>query len=536
MTYLDDFFSKKETRKDPDSRYALKSDKWDRRKAKEIDAELKEYQLASGELYKHAPTGHEAMRDTLMALFKVQPELRDPKEIRPSFLINHRVEEELFNLKEYERLHGSTRGDAIAAGLAAVDLEPDLEIIFDKLQSQQKQANQMEQMLQDAEGAADDLEDALAAAAEAASSGQDEEAKDYQEQAAKIQEQLDALKEALEQQSNDLQQSLDDVGPAISQGLKDAVASAQDNADALAGFDSWSMNPGSLKRLDPKARIELSKRLQSEKFKKMAQVIGRMQSMAMSAQVTKTDHAQEEIFDVTMGNHLARMLPHEVLYMSDPTLKWDWMRRFVEGNLLQYDLRGQETTERGGIIIMEDGSGSMQGEREIWSKATSLALLKIASFQKRSFTCIHFGGTNQYVLFEFDTSGPELQMKMTYDTSVKHYSGAEAVIEFADKGLNSGTDFMTPMKVALEILDKEYEEKRLTESDVVFLTDGQCAVHPDFLELFKKRQQELEFHMYGVAICTNPKSEPLQTICDGRVTQISELMDLDNMKPIFGDI
>ncbi len=67
-----------------------------------------------------------------------------------------------------------------------------------------------------------------------------------------------------------------------------------------------------------------------------------------------------------------------MLALSDEILELDWMRRFSEQNLLQYDLRGTEPTQRGGILIAEDGSGSMAGEREIWAKAIGLALLKIA--------------------------------------------------------------------------------------------------------------------------------------------------------------
>ena len=166
--FLRNFFENKEVRRDPNAKYAIQNNKWDRDKASKIADEIREYRVASNALSAVADTGHEALRDALLALFKVRPELRDPKEIRPSFLINHRVESEMLELKEYEKLHAVTRGDDIAAGLACVDIEPELEILFDKLQEQQKAAAEMEQMLQDAEGTADSLEEMLAAAQAAA--------------------------------------------------------------------------------------------------------------------------------------------------------------------------------------------------------------------------------------------------------------------------------------------------------------------------------------------------------------------------------
>lgn len=536
MSYLDDFFKDKTVRANPESKYALETDKWDRKIAQDIYREIREYQVATKALGGIAQTGPEALRDALISLFKFKPELRNPKEVRPSFLINHRVESEMMKLKEYEKLHASTRGDSVSAGLAAVDIEPELEILFDKMNEERKTAQQLEEMLQSAEALSDDLDEALQSAIEAAESGEEEEAKNYQDQASALEEQLEELKQKLEEKTQELEGQLDDASPSIREALEKGLGDAQENADTLSMFDSWSMNEGSLKRLDPAARIALSKRLQTERFKKMAQIIGRLQSMAMSEQVTKTDHAQEEIFDITKGNNLSHMLPLETLYMSDPIFKWDWMRRFVENNIIQYDLRGTERVEQGGIILLEDGSGSMSGEREMWSKAIGLALLKIATLQKRPFTCIHFGSVGEYILFEFDTSHSDIRMTMSYDKTTVHYSGAQAIVEFADKTLRGGTDFATPMKIALEILDEEFESKGLTESDIVFLTDGQCGVHPKFLNLFKERQAALEFKVYGVAICTNPKSEPLRTICDNNVVSVHEIADLTNMKPIFGSI
>lgn len=536
MKYLDEFLNNKSVRQNPDSKYAISHDKWDKRKASDIAAELVDFQQASNELYKVAKTGHEALRDTLLALFKVSPQLRDPKEVRPSFLINHRIEQEMMELPEYQKLHGTTRGDSVAAGLACVDLEPELEVLFDKLQEQQKQSEALEDMLGEAGDLADDLDEMMAAAAAAAAAGEEEEAKNYQDQMEAIQEQLEALRKQIEEGTSELEDGLDKAQPEMKAALKEAMSDAQSNAEALASFDSWSLQPGALKKMNPQARIALSKKLQTPKFKRMAEIIGRMQSMALAEQINKTNWAQEEIFDVTLGSDLTKMIPNEIIAMSDDDLVWDWMHRWIEGNLQEYALRGTETVQRGGIVSAEDGSGSMNGEREIWAKAINLALLKIATMQHRSFTCIHFGGVGQYILFEFDTSGNELKLKMTYGKQVKEYSGVEAVIEFADKSMSSGTDFVTPMSVAIDCMQKEFDEKGVTESDFIFLTDGECGVPPQFLEDFKKKQAELDFKVYGVAVCTNPKSEPLNTICDGQVASVQEIADLSNMKPIFGSI
>jgi uncharacterized protein with von Willebrand factor type A (vWA) domain len=59
---------------------------------------------------------------------------------------------------------------------------------------------------------------------------------------------------------------------------------------------------------------------------------------------------------------------------------------------MKYELKGTEKQAKCPVVVCVDNSGSMSGDRETWSKAVALALLEIATMQKRGFVCIHFGG------------------------------------------------------------------------------------------------------------------------------------------------
>jgi hypothetical protein len=72
------------------------------------------------------------------------------------------------------------------------------------------------------------------------------------------------------------------------------------------------------------------------------------------------------------------LLPHELLALRHPVLRRDFARRFLDAELLQYTLRAVEEKGRGPMIVCIDGSSSMAGDKEIWSKAVSLTLLDIA--------------------------------------------------------------------------------------------------------------------------------------------------------------
>lgn len=101
--------------------------------------------------------------------------------------------------------------------------------------------------------------------------------------------------------------------------------------------------------------------------------------------------SRDEIHTVGIGNDLSRVLPAELVQLRHPLMKGEFKPRFIEGKLMQYELKGTEKQGKGPIIVCCDNSGSMSGDREVWSKAVALALLEVATMQKRAFVCIHFG-------------------------------------------------------------------------------------------------------------------------------------------------
>lgn len=529
--YLKQFLSKTRSgKKDPETRYTVSRDKWDRRMVDDLETEMKEYNLAAKDLGEATPTGHEAMDDTLLSLFKVQPHFKSDNEIRPSYSVNKRVVNELQGAENFDQLHNSSMGDPIGAGLAAAAMEPELEALFEKLAPQQQQAQQIEQQLQDFEQTADeanDLADQLMN-----SNLSPEDAQNYQDNLDALNEQLDKMQQEIMDNAQNLNDQLDGMQQSINKAANSAVNDAAEQQKSLDDAEGWGFGPGEIRKLDPKARLALADKLNSPKFKKMAEIFGRMQNVAMNSQLDKTNRVPEEIYDLKQGNDLARIIPTEIAFASDETLVYDFMRRFVEQNLIQYALRGHEEVNQGGIILLEDASGSMNGDREIWAKAIGLALLKIAQMQNRPFHAIMFAGSGQIMEFAFDTSKSPIEMV----SGSKTFHGLEAVIRFAEAGLSGGTDFMTPLSKALDILQSEFDDKGSTEGDIVFLTDGQCGVPEQFIKDFKAEQERMDFKVYGVAIQTNPKSEPFWTICDGNAIGLGQLTDPNEMTELFGSL
>lgn len=532
-SFLERFAKDRKVRRDPSTKFAVSHDKWDRRTADQIAEEVKDYKMAERELGNKVKTGYEAMTDTLFSLFKANPHLKDPKQVRPSYMINHRVVDEMMKLKEWARGRDISIGDPVGAGLAAATMEPHLEALFDKMQEAQKQAQELEQMLGQAEDYADKIDDLMD---QAQNADTEQDAQDFQDQADKLQEQLEQLMQQMQDAQDDLNKELDDHQADMKSALTAGLKELGDQNDALQQIDSWGMNSGGYRKMNPEARLALTKKLQTEKFRKMAELFGRMQSVAMSEQVNRAEYASDEIYDLEQGSDLSRVIPPEMLALNDEHLVLDWLHRYVEHSLVQYSLRGDDTVVKGGIILLEDGSSSMAGTREIWSKAIGLALLKVAIMQKRPFYAVNFAGPGSYITFDFDTTKSELRMVKAYNGSSQEYHGPEAIVEYAESAMHGGTDFMTPLALGLDLLRTQHDELGATEGDIVFLTDGECGVPDSFMKEFKAEQARLEFKVFGVAIQTSPKSEPLNTITDGKCIGLKQLTDASDVSELFAAV
>lgn len=503
------------------SKNAIKTDKWDREDVKNVFEELPDLQVADDRLCNITDTGHHAMEDIFLVAVKSDPDQFNPNDMNPEYLVNREVNKQAQNMKELEEMRQYTVGDPIGSALATIAMEPDMENIFDRLKEEQKLAKKIadeQGQLGQKEAEARDLDEMFE---EWKSAGNEDpaEAMDFQAQQDALQQQMQALQDQIAQDANKLQEDLEKKRPQIQNGLRKGMNKASEQAaDIEQAAMMWGTEPGQLTHLPARERLEFAKKVQTPKFKKMAQLIGPLMRLAMAEQSRKTDFGRDEVHDIVYGDDLARVLPTELADLRHPILKKQFFRKFLEKQLLQYELRGVEKVAKGGIIFLEDGSGSMGGDREIWAKGVGLALLQIARKQKRSFYGIHFGSPGQIACFDF--RDPNL-------------IDPDKVMEFASIFFNGGTDFCTPLAKALDILREEFDVKGCVKGDIVFATDGQCPVPPKFLEDFKAEQARLGFRVFGINIGGTVRDEPMATICDNRVSTITDLMSGEDVRDIF---
>jgi len=291
----------------------------------------------------------------------------------------------------------------------------------------------------------------------------------------------------------------------------------QDLDTSNAEAESWSMHLGSGARSSPGAQIELGKQLaDNAKLKKLGQMVGRMRRQALALRRKLFERANEEMYEIGLGAELSRLLPHELLALRQPVLRRDFTRRFIEDQLLQYALRANEEKGKGPMIVCLDGSSSMAGDKEIWSKAVSLTLLDIAQRQRRLFRSICFAAADM-----------PLQV-LDLNRRQRYIADPRAVFELAEYFPGGGTDFQQPLAAALDCL-RQAKHRR---GDIVFITDGECRVDPEWLREFRAAKESLGFSVFSVLIDVGSSSVGVLKDFSDKITTITQLTS-DAGKDIF---
>ena len=313
--------------------------------------------------------------------------------------------------------------------------------------------------------------------------------------------------------TEDLSQSLDDEVASLQRAVRRATREADAVADDIpaslaarvrgavgelprrlmeleADVENFGRSVGLGERLDAQQRIALGEHLlRSEKLRKLAALVGAFRQFARVERRRKLPRRASAVYDIGFGDDPARLLASELSGLRHPVLRRDVRRRFVEGRLLQYELEGPDDRGRGPIVVCLDGSGSMSGPKELWSKAVALTLLDIARRQRRALRVIQFSAPPQ-PLHVRDLVAPRPGV------DGRHPADPEAIVEFAEHFPGGGTEFQAPLDAALEAL----HTSRFRRGDIVFVTDGQCQIGADFVERLDKEKRRLGFRIQGVLV------------------------------------
>lgn len=413
--------------------------------------------------------------DLWAAYYKPNPQLVPEEIVRPSHLVNRKFLEKLLEDPVYQQTHIATRFDDLASALAAlttgrklleeIEERPELKQAYDI-------ANQAE---------------------EAQQAGNDEGA------------------EAIAQTILD---SLAGQSQAMRRAVRIASEAGQEKANevsqAMAGWGQEAV--GDLSRMPIEQRLNLLNQLLTPRFFALARLIGRMRSIARQRQRDRIEHRRDEIHSITLGRDLGRVLPYEIAMLKNPDRRFDFFRRYTEGQLLQYDLRAREPMERGPMIVLVDKSGSMGvGGAMDRASAVALALADTASRQKRQAAVIHFD-TKVHQTEELKPGERDIQK----------------MIRICNVG-PSGDTLYDPVFIVAMDMSQRSEYKR---ADVVLITDGICEL--GMLAAVLDWKKRTGTRIWSVLI-SNAKDSPELKQYSDRVWAVPSLSD-DVAGEIFEEV
>ena len=503
----------------PKNTFWIENDAYDRRVWGQLRSEspsLRELEEKGNTLLPHFGS---LLQDIFCLLFKYNINYHGDRDVLPSALLNQKFLHAIHNGAQYDFLREQTLLNEAHAGLSTLILGERLLILVREekfltrrdmrdLWDIQKQEDVVGQKLEEYENADNIPEDQMS----------EEGRKALQKAKERMGGEVQGAEALLRQKTQQLKEDLKQIEAQATNRLQaEAIKVAQELEDATDEAETWGDTIGTGSRTPPGQKLELGRRLAgNEKLKKLARMVGRMKFHAQALRKKVFERSSEELLEVEQGDALHRLLPHELLTLHHPILRKDFYRRFLDQELIQYSLRGVEEKGKGPMIVCLDGSSSMSGDKEIWSKAVTLTLLEIARKQRRLFRSICFSSA------ETPLQVLDMNPRDRYEVETK------TVMDLAEYFPGGGTDFQKPLDAALECL----RQARFKKGDIIFITDGECQVDAAWAEKFRSEKERLGFSLFSILIDVGSASlGTLQEFSD-RISTIKQLTG-DGAKEIF---
>jgi len=331
---------------------------------------------------------------------------------------------------------------------------------------------------------------------------------------------LHKIEGEIEDSFNKLNDKIDEnkeqISKFINSSLVDMDAKMSDYYSNSAIFTD-NKNPSY--QSDAGQKIDLAHKLiENDKLRKLANMMGNLQDVMSSVKNKNWKSRSDEIYSINLGSDIGRTISSEIIKLGNDSLKKEFLKKYLDEQLQQYHLK--DNSSKGPFIICLDCSSSMSGDKEIWSKGVALTLAETARKQKRKCDILAFT-SRDYEVKHFDLK-----------TGVLKSIDSAEFVSIAEYFPGGGTDFEKPLSKALDLL----KSSKSNNADIIFITDGESQISPDWLELFNQDKKKYEFKVYSILIdLTGNESQQTLLKFSDKITNIDNLT-AGNSKKIFINI
>lgn len=418
------------------------------------------------------------VQDVFTSYYRTEPALEEA-----ASGLRKDIMEELHSMKEFKDFHETSQLDEVASAIGSLEMVPPLLKKLEEVEEKIKEQREQQQKENVKEG------------------------KDPNEGVPQGEFSLSELSEKEQ--------------GALRQAIRAAIEEGQTKSEEhQALMRQWGVEPGEIKTMDAKERLELADKLKKAgTLKNISDLIGRLKNVMTSALATITSHGSDEIVDIGIGSDVQRMIPSESLKLAlNPML---FYKDMLEGNLMVYNLQGVENKGKGPLLVLFDISGSMMGSREAWAKAVVLTLMSYAQKEKRTFGWVSFN-------------------EAVHDSRLfmagEHISIDEK-LKLASVTTTGGTEYWPALQKARSL---HAQEPMLKPADIVFITDGECEIGASNLKQFNEWKKEKDVRVYGIGIAGFAKAdevsmESLETFCD-KICLVNDHGDVSALKDVVQTI
>jgi uncharacterized protein with von Willebrand factor type A (vWA) domain len=276
--------------------------------------------------------------------------------------------------------------------------------------------------------------------------------------------------------SADAARNQEEAAMLVARAVTTAAKKAQEVQSILA---SWSDEPGNMEKSALNRKM-LDTVRQSDVLKRVSEYLGRFREIFAQGKRNSYAYGRGEKYSLELGRDLTRALSSELVMLASPETLPLFLRKYQRGQIKQYCRREPIFKGAGDIICCLDESSSTKGEPAAWGKAVALTLLEIAADGGRKFALVHFSGS--------DSIQTDLFLPGSYTAADK--------MAAAETFLGGGTNFQMPLDEALRLM----EENGFENADVVFITDGECALSDEYAALLGAEQVSRRFTVTGVLL------------------------------------
>src|SRR5437773_1646445 len=179
---------------------------------------------------------------------------------------------------------------------------------------------------------------------------------------------------------------------ASAERLREVLRDVREDLEgAVELVAAWSAGPGEETRLPPEMKLQLMRNLvRNPRLRRIARLFGRYRRMGLADREAKALLASEEVVEFVQGGEVARALAAELANFAMREREDLFYSKVVQHQLLVYELWQRHERPRP-VYLCLDNSGSMSGEKEVWAKASALALAHMALQHGRSVEIVLFG-------------------------------------------------------------------------------------------------------------------------------------------------